>query len=66
MHHTMGHAGKQTDQKLLCTQCEFAQPLPRHCGQVMHLEGDRLVCWMGASCGQVPIPQHHGKPMKIG
>ncbi len=66
MHHEMGHNREQSKQKLKCTQCDFTQPLPTHCGQGMHQEGDRLVCWMGASCGQAPIPQHHGKPMKIG
>ncbi|MFX0059311.1 MAG: heavy metal translocating P-type ATPase [Candidatus Heimdallarchaeota archaeon] len=51
--------------KLKCIECGIEQELPMHCGQPMHKEGDQLVCWMGASCGAQPIPEHHGKPMKI-
>ena len=58
-------AAKGPAQKLKCAQCDYTQPLPMHCGQAMHQEKDKLVCWMGASCGQMPIPQHHNKPMKI-
>ncbi len=50
---------------LKCVECGFEQDLPMHCGQAMHLEGDQLVCWMGASCGSQPIPEHHGKPMEV-
>jgi Cu+-exporting ATPase len=51
--------------KLKCVECGLEQDLPMHCGQAMHKEGDQLVCWMGASCGAQPIPEHHGKPMDI-
>ncbi|UCD01986.1 MAG: heavy metal translocating P-type ATPase [Promethearchaeota archaeon] len=51
--------------KLKCVECGLEQELPMHCGQAMHKEGDQLVCWMGASCGAQPIPEHHGKPMDI-
>ena len=51
--------------KLKCEECGLEQELPKHCGQAMHKEGDQLVCWMGASCGAQPIPEHHGKPMEI-
>ncbi|MBK5134099.1 heavy metal translocating P-type ATPase, partial [Candidatus Bathyarchaeota archaeon] len=51
--------------KLKCVECDTTQDLPMHCGQAMHKEGDQLVCWMGASCGAQPIPEHHGKPMDI-
>ena len=51
--------------KLKCVECGLEQGLPMHCGQAMHKEGDQLVCWMGASCGAQPIPEHHGKPMEI-
>ncbi|MHA1883609.1 MAG: heavy metal translocating P-type ATPase [Promethearchaeota archaeon] len=50
---------------LKCAECGLEQDLPMHCGQAMHLEGDQLVCWMGASCGSQPIPEHHGKPMEV-
>jgi Cu+-exporting ATPase len=51
--------------KLKCIDCGIEQDLPMHCGQPMHKEGNQLVCWMGASCGAQPIPEHHGKPMEI-
>ncbi len=51
--------------KLKCIECGIEQELPMHCGQPMHKEGNQLVCWMGASCGAQPIPEHHGKPMEI-
>ena len=51
--------------KLKCAECGLEQDLPMHCGQAMHQEGDQLVCWMGASCGAQPIPEHHGKTMEI-
>jgi len=50
---------------LKCSECGETQDLPMHCGQAMHKEGNQLVCWMGASCGAQPIPEHHGKPMEI-
>jgi len=51
--------------KLKCQECDYEQEIPMHCGKPMHKEGDQLVCWMGASCGAQPIPEHHGKPMQI-
>jgi len=51
--------------KLKCLECGIEQDIPMHCGQSMHKEGNQLVCWMGASCGAQPIPEHHGTPMKI-
>ena len=51
--------------KLKCVECGLEQELPKHCGKPMHEEDDQLVCWMGSSCGTQPIPQHHGKNMKI-
>jgi Cu+-exporting ATPase len=51
--------------KLKCIVCGLEQDLPKHCGKPMHEEDDQLVCWMGSSCGTQPIPEHHGKPMKI-
>ena len=51
--------------KLKCAECGLEQDLPMHCGQAMHKEGDQLVCWMGASCGAQPIPEHHGKSMEV-
>ncbi|MFW9968647.1 MAG: hypothetical protein ACFFDF_00505 [Candidatus Odinarchaeota archaeon] len=51
--------------KLKCVECGLEQTFPMHCGKPMHKEGDQLVCWMGASCGTQPIPEHHGKPMEI-
>ncbi|MFX1574095.1 MAG: heavy metal translocating P-type ATPase [Promethearchaeota archaeon] len=51
--------------KLKCSECGATQDLPMHCGKPMHKEGDQLVCWMGASCGAQPFPEHHGKPMEI-
>jgi hypothetical protein len=51
--------------KLKCSECGEEQELPMHCGKPMHKEGNQLVCWMGASCGAQPIPEHHGKPMEV-
>ena len=51
--------------KLKCDECGTVEELPSHCGKPMHKEGDQLVCWMGASCGAQPIPEHHGKPMDV-
>ncbi len=50
---------------LKCSECGTIQELPQHCGKPMHKEGDQLVCWMGASCGCEPIPEHHGKQMEL-
>jgi cation transport ATPase/YHS domain-containing protein len=51
--------------KLKCAECGIEQDVPMHCGKAMHKEGNQLVCWMGASCGAQPIPEHHGKPMEL-
>jgi len=51
--------------KLKCIECGLEQELPMHCGKPMHKEKNQLVCWMGASCGAQPIPEHHGKPMEV-
>jgi len=51
--------------KLKCQECDYEQQIPSHCGKPMHREGNQLVCWMGASCGAQPVPEHHGKPMKV-
>jgi YHS domain-containing protein len=51
--------------RLRCSECGIEQELPMHCGKAMHKEGNQLVCWMGASCGAQPIPEHHGKPMEV-
>jgi YHS domain-containing protein len=51
--------------KLKCVECGSEQDIPLHCGKPMHKEGDQLVCWMGASCGAQPIPEHHGKSMDV-
>jgi hypothetical protein len=55
--------------KLVCEECEVTEPIPFHCGRLMHVEeidGKKmLVCWMGASCGVRELPVHHGKGMKI-
>ncbi|MHA1236058.1 MAG: heavy metal translocating P-type ATPase [Candidatus Hodarchaeales archaeon] len=54
---------------LNCIKCNYREPVPMHCKQPMHietLEGEqKLVCWMGPSCGVKDIPQHHGHPMAI-
>jgi len=50
---------------LKCSHCGAIQEIPMHCGQPMHIEGDQLVCWMGATCGAQPIPEHCKKPMEI-
>jgi len=51
--------------KLKCSKCGLEQNIPMHCGKPMHKEGNQLVCWMGASCGAQPIPEHHDKPMQV-
>ncbi|MGB5911886.1 MAG: heavy metal translocating P-type ATPase [Promethearchaeia archaeon] len=51
--------------KLVCEECGLEQEIPMHCGKSMHKEGNQLVCWMGSSCGEQPIPEHHGKPMNL-
>ena len=46
--------------QLICEKCGAEVPVPVHCGQEMHIEGDQLVCCMGAVCGQQDIPEHCG------
>ena len=50
---------------LKCSQCGAIQDIPMHCEKPMHIEGEQLVCWMGATCGAQPIPEHCNKPMEI-
>jgi len=56
---------EETGEILRCSECGYEMELPKHCGKPMHKEDDQLVCWMGASCGAQPIPEHHGKTMEI-
>jgi hypothetical protein len=60
---------KMEEQKIMaelkCSECGSIQDIPQHCGQPMHKEGENVVCWMGASCGCLPIPEHCGKPMDV-
>ena len=51
--------------QLKCSHCGMETALPQHCGQPMHKEGDKLVCWMGANCGSQAIPEHCGKAMDL-
>ncbi|MFW9905793.1 MAG: hypothetical protein ACFFFH_15780, partial [Candidatus Thorarchaeota archaeon] len=50
-------------QQLKCQICDYTEPIPMHCKQPMHIEeidgNEKLVCWMGASCGVQDIPTHH-------
>ncbi|MHA1971764.1 MAG: heavy metal translocating P-type ATPase [Candidatus Hodarchaeales archaeon] len=54
---------------LKCKICGYKQPMLMHCKKPMHLElidgKQKLVCWMGSSCGVEEIPFHHGKPMQV-
>ncbi|HMF32604.1 MAG TPA: YHS domain-containing protein, partial [Candidatus Lokiarchaeia archaeon] len=50
---------------LKCDVCGETQEVPMHCGQPMHQEDDKLVCWMGASCGEVDVPVHCDQPMTL-
>ncbi len=51
--------------KLVCVKCGHEEPVPMHCGKEMHVEGEQLVCWMGAECGHQDIPVHCGVPMEV-
>ena len=51
--------------KLVCPKCGAEVSVPVHCGKEMHIEGDQLVCWMGATCGHQDIPEHCGTVMAI-
>jgi Cu+-exporting ATPase len=64
-HHVKEKEVESKMSALKCVQCGIEQEVPMHCGQAMHKEGNQLVCWMGASCGAQPIPEHHGKPMEL-
>ena len=54
---------------LKCQECDYTEAIPMHCKQPMHVESvegkERLVCWMGPSCGVQDIPNHHEKPMQV-
>ncbi|MHA1330456.1 MAG: heavy metal translocating P-type ATPase, partial [Candidatus Hodarchaeales archaeon] len=54
---------------LKCKICGYTQAVPMHCKKPMHLEvvdgKQKLVCWMGSSCGVEEIPEHHGEPMQL-
>ncbi|MFX0173392.1 MAG: heavy metal translocating P-type ATPase [Candidatus Hodarchaeota archaeon] len=56
-------------EKLKCQVCDHSQSIPMHCKQPMHIEvvngEEKLVCWMGPSCGVQELPTHHYKLMKI-
>ena len=64
---TQGEVKPEEDliEALKCSHCGTIQKMPEHCDKPMHKEGDQLVCWMGASCGAQPIPEHCGKEMEI-
>jgi Cu+-exporting ATPase len=53
--------------KLKCEKCGFETAMPTHCNRPMHSEQvgaeNKLVCWMGASCGVADIPRHCDMPM---
>ena len=42
---------------LVCPKCGEKVAVPIHCGKDMHIEGDQLVCWMGATCGHQDLPK---------
>ena len=47
---------------LICARCNAHKPIPEHCGKPMkvqkHGEDQKLVCWMGSSCGVQDLPEH--------
>lgn len=53
--------------KLKCVKCGAEIAMPTHCNRPMHSEKvgneNKLVCWMGASCGVADIPKHCDAPM---
>jgi hypothetical protein len=55
--------------KLVCQECDYSEVIPNHCGEPMHIEKiedkEKLVCWMGPSCGVQDLPTHHDKTLKI-
>ncbi|MBN2157582.1 MAG: copper-translocating P-type ATPase [Candidatus Lokiarchaeota archaeon] len=60
--------------KLVCEECGYEEALPKHCGRDMIPRDGKLVCWMnlpkeeggmGIQCGEQPISEHHGIPMKV-
>ncbi|MFW9909687.1 MAG: hypothetical protein ACFFEF_14035 [Candidatus Thorarchaeota archaeon] len=51
--------------KLVCPMCGEETAVPFHCGREMHREGDRLVCWMGPTCGVKDMPKHCGEYMEV-
>ncbi|MFQ5980052.1 MAG: hypothetical protein ACE5OZ_18115 [Candidatus Heimdallarchaeota archaeon] len=54
---------------LVCTACNYNEPVPSHCNKPMHIEEtqgqQKLVCHMGPGCGKMDIPEHCGTPMKL-
>lgn len=50
---------------LKCQVCDHTEKAPMHCRAPMHIEDGKLVCWMGTSCGEAPLPDHHEKPMVL-
>ena len=51
--------------QLVCEKCGAEVSVPVHCGKEMHIEGDQLICWMGAVCGHQDIPEHCGTAMAL-
>ena len=69
-----GRNRKIRKKKYFCKECGEEKALPKHCGRDMILRDGKLVCWMnlpkeeggmGIECGEAPLPDHHGKPMKV-
>lgn len=60
---SQNHGGENMNLK--CAKCGHTEPVPMHCGQPMHIEGDKLVCWMGPKCGEQDLPTHCGTLMEI-
>ncbi|MHA2365623.1 MAG: hypothetical protein ACXAC7_16825 [Candidatus Hodarchaeales archaeon] len=46
---------------LQCQDCDYTMKAPTHCGAPMHIEEEKLVCWMGSHCGEQELPKHHNK-----
>jgi Cu+-exporting ATPase len=65
--HANGSVKMVMDSKLKCENCGAEIPTPMHCDRPMHVEKvegvEKLVCWMGASCGVADIPKHCTTPM---
>jgi P-type Cu+ transporter len=65
--HANGSGKMVMDSKLKCENCGAEIATPMHCDRPMHIEKvdgvEKLVCWMGPSCGVAAIPQHCASPM---